>query len=674
MSKPLSYRPELDGLRAIAVVLVLLYHAEISVFGSDLFYAGFIGVDIFFVISGYIISRIILAELDAGDFSFKSFYMRRIRRILPVLFTVMAVTFPFAWMFLLPREFIEYSKSILSSIYFGSNFFFYSATTEYGADSSLLKPFLHTWSLSIEEQFYILFPLLLFIAHKFPRWLVKSVVICGVLLSLKAANSVSVFDPNMSFYLLHTRAWEILVGVLVALTSFNVKLPWYVGKVLSVVGLGLIIAALILFGDKTIHPGYYTLLPVVGVALLIAFSSPDEWVGKAMSCQPLRYIGLISYSLYLWHFPIFAFARTLNAGLGLGEKIVCLVLSFILAIISYNFIEKPFRNKQKLNNKRFTFALLGLLAVPVVANMLVIHHSGYSSRLPAFFIDEKSSQQTWNLLRDENGQACHNKETNFCYINDNDEATVVIVGDSHMSTLQFDLFQRLKSKFNLLAMTNDACWFARGYGLASFSGEIASSGCSLSLQEERFEQLKNIEKAVVIIGGRLPLYLSNQYYDNQEGGIEAGDWNRQFIHFSGQKHLSHGIKDTVDDILSLGHEVILVYPFVEAGWHVPKKLFANMNKGFSSPKETSLLEVASTSFASYQQRVDESNRILDAIIHSKVHRVYPHSVFCNKDVPGRCITHNGDYLLYTDDDHLSQRGAQLVNDLIVRKIGELKIR
>jgi len=209
MSQLLKYRTELDGLRAVAVTLVLLYHAQISFNGLYLFKAGFLGVDIFFVISGYIITRLLLHEMQLGVFQFRDFYVRRVRRILPVLFFVMVVSFPFAWMLLLPRDFVEYSQSILSSIFFSSNFFFYSETTEYGAGSSLLKPFLHTWSLSVEEQFYIIFPCLLLLAHKFPQAFVKIVILIGIALSLLAAEHFSTIYPNFSFYLLPTRVWKM---------------------------------------------------------------------------------------------------------------------------------------------------------------------------------------------------------------------------------------------------------------------------------------------------------------------------------------------------------------------------------------------------------------------------------------------------------------------------------
>ena len=213
----ITYRPEIDGLRTIAVVSVIFYHAQISIFSHELFKGGFIGVDIFFVISGYLITYIILKELvTTGSFSFKHFYQRRIRRILPALLFVMLISLPFAWMYLLPNTFIDYSKSILYSLGFSSNFYFWFTGQKYGAESGLLKPFLHTWSLSVEEQFYVLFPIVLIITFKYFRKYLINILIFGFILSLGMADWGSRNYPSFNFYILPTRGWELLAGSILA--------------------------------------------------------------------------------------------------------------------------------------------------------------------------------------------------------------------------------------------------------------------------------------------------------------------------------------------------------------------------------------------------------------------------------------------------------------------------
>ena len=211
----LKYRREIDGSRAIAVAAVVLYHADFTFRGLTVFKGGFIGVDIFFVISGYLITSIILREMAENKFSFAGFYERRARRILPALFTVMLASIPFAWMYMLPKALKEYAGSVLSGLAFGSNIWFWQEAS-YWTEPSALKPLLHTWSLSVEEQFYVLFPVALVLIWKFARRYLTSLFVLGFLLSLQLAHSGSVRFPDESFYLLPSRGWELLAGALLA--------------------------------------------------------------------------------------------------------------------------------------------------------------------------------------------------------------------------------------------------------------------------------------------------------------------------------------------------------------------------------------------------------------------------------------------------------------------------
>jgi len=283
-----GYRAEIDGLRAIAVLSVLFYHAQIVVLGRYVFGGGFIGVDIFFVISGYLITRIILSEVyEKGSFNYAKFYERRARRILPILFVVILVSAPFAWRYLLPSDFVEYSKSIVSTLLFSSNLFFYFTTTDYGVDSSLLKPFLHTWSLGIEEQFYFIFPILLLIFHKFVSRHLLIVLVVMLVMSLVFAEFVGTKNADLNFYLPMSRFWELIFGAVLAYTELKhgqIRVP--AQKILPIIGLGLVFYSLIFFDEHTRHPGFITLLPVIGVALIIAFSSGEDAVGKVLVTCP----------------------------------------------------------------------------------------------------------------------------------------------------------------------------------------------------------------------------------------------------------------------------------------------------------------------------------------------------------------------------------------------------
>lgn len=347
----LTYRPEIDGLRVIAVVAVIFYHAQITILGHPLFKGGFIGVDIFFVISGYLITSIILKELViTGSFSFKHFYERRVRRILPALQFVMLASLPFAWMYLLPSSFIDFSKSILYSLGFSSNFYFHYSGQQYGAESGLFKPFLHTWSLSVEEQFYILFPIILFITFKYFRNHLLTILVIGLIVSLQMADWGSKNYPSVSFYFLHTRMYALLAGSILA--YFEVTLGHRsknktLNLTLPSVGLFLIGHSILFFNNKMFHPSFYTLFPIIGVCLIIWFANKDELITKILSTKLFVGIGLISYSLYLWHYPIFAFDRITEFAQGnLFKKLLLGIIIVILSILSYYFIEQPARNNK----------------------------------------------------------------------------------------------------------------------------------------------------------------------------------------------------------------------------------------------------------------------------------------------------------------------------------------
>ena len=346
----LNYRPEVDGLRAIAVGAVIFYHAQISFLGYEPFSGGFVGVDIFFVISGYLITSIILKELlTTGSFSFKYFYERRIRRILPVLLLVMLASLPVAYKYIQPYEINEYSKSILYSLGFSSNFYFHNSGLDYAVEG-LKHPFLHTWSLSVEEQYYVLFPIILFFTFKYFRKYIIHILLLGFVISLGFADWSSRSIPSISFYFIHTRMWELLMGSILAyfeitlgrrskIKTLNLILPF--------VGMILISHSILFFDDEMLHPSIYTLSPILGVSLIIWFSDKDEIITKILSSKLFVGIGLISYSLYLWHYPFFVFTNKLSLTEGnILKKLFIFGIIIFLSILSYYFIEKPSRSKK----------------------------------------------------------------------------------------------------------------------------------------------------------------------------------------------------------------------------------------------------------------------------------------------------------------------------------------
>lgn len=339
----MRYRPEIDGLRAVAVIPVILFHA-----GIELFSGGYVGVDIFFVISGYLITTIIIAEMDTGSFSLANFYERRARRILPALFFVMIVCIPVAWIWLLPVDMTYFAKSVVAVATFSSNILFWRESGYFDLASEL-KPLLHTWSLAVEEQYYVLFPLFLMVTWRLGvRWIIA---ILGVafIVSLGLAHWGSFYKPSATFFLLPTRGFELLIGVFVAFYLF--RQPHIKGnQALSLLGILMIIYSIFAFDNRTPFPSLYTLVPTLGVALIILFTTPKMLAYRFLGNRVFVGIGLISYSAYLWHQPMLAFARHISlTELSWAMTVGLILATIVLAYISWRFVEKPFRDKNAIS-------------------------------------------------------------------------------------------------------------------------------------------------------------------------------------------------------------------------------------------------------------------------------------------------------------------------------------
>ena len=356
----MNYRREIDGLRALAVLPVILFHA-----GFETFRGGFVGVDVFFVISGYLITSIILAEIEQGKFSIVNFYERRARRILPALFLVMLACLPFAWFFLLPNNIRDFSRSLVAVPLFISNILFWKESG-YFDTAAELKPLLHTWSLAVEEQYYVLFPLFLMLCWRLGRrWLV--VILAGAFMSsLAIAQWGSIAKPTAAFFLLPTRGWELLVGAFAAFYSPKTDNPQFsraVGEAGGWLGVALITYAVLMYSQTTPFPGLYALVPTIGAVLIILFATQDTTVGKFVGNRVFVGVGLISFSAYLWHQPLFAFAR--HQGINEpshADFAVLFVISLVLAYFSWRYVEGPFRSKANFSRARiFTLSAAGSL-------------------------------------------------------------------------------------------------------------------------------------------------------------------------------------------------------------------------------------------------------------------------------------------------------------------------
>ena len=659
----ITYRPEVDGLRAIAVVSVILYHAQITIFGYQPFKGGFIGVDIFFVISGYLITSIILKELAAtGSFSFKNFYERRARRILPALLFLMLVSLPFAWKYLLPNNFIDLSKSILYSLGFSSNIYFWLTGREYGAASEWLKPFLHTWSLSVEEQYYIFFPIILFFIFKYFKNYLIHILLIGFSFSLVFADWGSRNYPSLNFYILPTRGWELLAGSILAyleITSGFRNKNRTLSLLLPSVGLILIVYSIFFFHDKMFHPSFYTLFPIIGVCLIIWFSNKGELITKILSTRLFVGIGLISYSLYLWHYTIFAFARitdfTQDSFL---NKLLLPIIILVLSVFSYYCIEKPFRNKNYKFKLVFTSIFISVFFLTFF-NFYIIKKNGFYNRLP-------------QILR--NNLIVKKIDCNFknsCKFKTASKNKIHLIGDSHMRHISYNLFERVKEKnYQFFTHMAGGCLYFPGFNLINLKNKKISD-CNNSYFQNLKKQLLQEKNSILIFGGYYTKYLS-EYTDNKKS--QQRTHGMKYVKVGNYETIQESFKNEIYE-LSKKNKIILVYPIPEAFYDVPHNIFLQMtNKKNKFFIDFSNLKKLTTSYDIYKKRSNSSFELLDAIQGKNIHRVYPHTLFCKKTLKKRCATHDDKNLFYIDDNHLSLKGSVMLNDLIMKEIEKIELK
>lgn len=375
----MNYRREIDGLRAVAVLPVILFHAGFSWFSG-----GFVGVDVFFVISGYLITSILLAEHEAGRFSIVGFYERRARRILPALVLVMACCVPLAWALMLPYQLKDFAQSLVAVATFSSNVLFWRQSGYFDTEAAS-KPLLHTWSLAVEEQYYLLFPLALALCWRLGRRALVGLLALVTLACLMLAEWGWWNHPQANFFLTPTRAWELMIGSLIAF----VPAVWLQGRslwreALALAGLAAVLVTIVLFDDHTPHPSRYTLIPVLGTAAVILFAQSGTWAARLLSWPLWVGVGLISYSAYLWHQPLFAFARLKGWGEEGGWVLGGVsLLALALAYASWRWVEKPFRRPERFNRAQIFKLALGANLAVIGLGLLLVLDNGHVSRYPA---------------------------------------------------------------------------------------------------------------------------------------------------------------------------------------------------------------------------------------------------------------------------------------------------
>lgn len=444
-----QYRPEIDGLRAVAVLPVLFYHTEIAGFSG-----GFVGVDIFYVISGYLITSIIAKDIALNKFSFISFYDRRIRRIFPALFTVVLFTLCAGAVLLAPNDFAAFGKSLFAMTFFASNVFFKRSGGDegyFGANSHS-QVLLHTWSLSVEEQFYLLFPTMLLLLVRFAKKRVNQYLWLVVFVSFAINIWETPHSPRTAFYIVIPRAWELLLGSLLALKAVPPLKQRVWREISGSLGLGLIVWAVSVFTKDTTFPGFAALCPCLGAWLIIyAGENGPSIVREVLSFRPLVFIGVISYSLYLWHWPIIVFAKYLAVGkLNPGQTAAVLLLSLVMAFISFEFIESPFRGSDSPINRRQIFVFgLTTSALSAALGLAIFASQG----VPWRFNEATRQFIARNIERKEDYQeVCTNWKTeiksmsdiSYCNVGESTSKKIMFWGDSQVQQL-YPLLQKINA-------------------------------------------------------------------------------------------------------------------------------------------------------------------------------------------------------------------------------------
>jgi peptidoglycan/LPS O-acetylase OafA/YrhL len=665
----LKYRPEIDGLRAISVIAVLIYHSDLSFFGKYFFNGGFIGVDIFFIISGYLIGSIIINELkNTGKFSYINFLTRRVRRILPVLFFIIIASLIFSYFFLLPKDFIDLSESILSSILFGSNYYFSLLGEVYDAVDSKYLPFLHTWSLSVEEQFYIIFPIILVLIFKFYKKYFVTVLFFILLFSFLFAYFSSVNYPIYNFYSLPSRAWEILLGVILA--HYEIKKGGFpkiknklINNTIIFLGFILILSSFYFYNEDMLLPSYPTLMPLFGTSILIVFTGNNDFITKILSNKVMVFFGLISYSLYLWHYPIFSFSYILEFSYeNVSRRLI--FCTIILSIITYLTIEKPFRNKKKISNKLLWTTVLSLFLIIIITAFLVIKNDGFKKRFSRVIDLELRNEKL------------------IVFNRAGEDGNIVLIGDSHAEALEFNLNKELiKNNLNLFRFKTEL--YLPEFDMVN--RKTLKKVKYFNINNESITAfLKENKNLIVLIHNRYALRFLETKFDNKEGGSEFTKNNKKNSEYYFQKKINYQenqaqreilitkqFNQTINFILDLGHKVILIYPVPELGFDPVKSISLSLRKEkkVSSKAKFPILTV---NYDVFKKRNDKIIKILSEVKNKNLHRVYPHTFFCNTLIQNRCVTNNENKIYYWDDDHLSLDGSKFVINEIIKKINTIK--
>lgn len=628
-SKP-TYRPDIDGLRAIAILLVLIFHS-----GFSLFPGGFIGVDVFFVISGFLITSIIEKEIRESTFSFKNFYLRRIRRIIPVLFFIMLIITILCYFILFANNLEAFSRTLLYTFLCANNFHLYINSSDYFAENSDLIPFLHTWSLSVEEQFYFLLPPLLILLHQKFNLKKSALIIVGLcIIGLLFSVYQSYANPRMAYFLLPARLFELLIGSCLALYWEKVpNINGFKNHILSIIGIVLILIPALILNSSSVFPGLNALWPCSGTALLLLTGKTEASKGiinKLIQNKLMVGIGLISYSLYLWHWPIFVLIKYSGIYLEGWVRITAILATFLLSYLSWKYIEQPFRTTLKFDFKK-TICVIFVPALVIVGLIYGILDAkdGFPERHPelAEFNPKKNYP---NKLR---GQCFDKFKVGNC-----EDCFIGIKKDTLDGMLIGDSFANHTAAF-LDVLAKDAGLYihdsaAGGYPIMN---NVDRKGIEAHSEEYAIERINYAKKFKTI-------YI-------------AANWEGLSEPKNAQTY--HSTLKSLGELVKSGKKIIIFEALRKTtalNLHRAKLVKAKIPVYFSE-KDFSITEYKRPN----DYIIDEIKRKFPSVMIIDLNQL-----MCEN---GKCDIELNNTIVYRNEDHLNTSGAKLLGELYLKKYG-----
>jgi len=629
-----KFRTDINGLRAIAVISVVLFH-----FGVTGFSGGFVGVDIFFVISGFLMTGIVARGIDKDNFGFIDFYLARARRIIPALFFLAVVLLVVGWFYLSPNDYSRLSKEVDRSILFLSNNYFFKKSGYFDPDSHE-RLLLHTWSLSIEWQFYILYPILLIFLSKLTFKLIPKIIALFFIVSFSYSVFKSYSDPNYAFYMLPSRAWEMFLG---GLAYFATKQNRYIKSksICYFLGFAFIVISIFFYSPETIWPGFPALLPTVGTALVIYAGKESFFTSNYI----FQKIGDWSYSIYLWHWPLAVAILLFDIEKNASVIFWLISLSVFLGAISYFYIENPARRFLTSNSKIFVFLLILFPVIFILtAAKIIREYQGFPERLPEdiYTVFEQANNKYYEL------EKCHdNKDKTMCAYGSGDIGAIV-VGDSHAMSVMWGVVSVLNER-RVLDWTRSGC--PTILNIQTKSKDPA--GCSNFLSSN-FKTLPEYPGVPLLLTNRYSSYLIgfNEYLSDSKAPDIYID--KPYDNFSAA-YLSEIYNGYVDTLCSLAktNPVYIIKPSPELKLNVPEVMGRSLLVGQEKRVSVSLAE--------YNERNEIALRLLDDVASKcNVTLLDPIPYLCDGE---RCYGDVDGLPIFFDDDHLNMRGAELLKPL-----------